>query len=161
APPSRYAHRWSGRSSAPRAQARARCLRFRRRARTDQAGRAAAPTTCAATRAVRAVAMICARLRKKGSTASSPFAELLAGRVPVEVHDVVVYHADRLHEGIDDGRPDELESARQQLLRYLLRYRGLVRHLLGRAEMIDLRLTVHEVPQQRRKAVAVLHDFKP
>ena len=36
---------------------------------------------------------------------------------------MVVDHADRLHEGIDDGRPDELEAAADKLLRHLARQR--------------------------------------
>jgi hypothetical protein len=31
--------------------------------------------------------------------------------VPEALHDVVVDHPDRLHEGIDDGRADEREAA--------------------------------------------------
>ena len=47
----RCARPWSGRSSAPRAPARARCLRSRCRAARDRADRAGAPTACAARRA--------------------------------------------------------------------------------------------------------------
>src|SRR5205823_5184165 len=35
--------------------------------------------------------------------------------VPVAADEVVVDHADRLHEGVHDGRPDELEAARRKL----------------------------------------------
>ena len=42
---------------------------------------------------------------------------------------MVVDHADRLHEGIDDGRADELEAARRSSFDILLRQRGLGRHL--------------------------------
>ena len=54
--------------------------------------------------------------------------------VAVALHQMVVDHADRLHEGIDDGRADELEAARRKLLGHLPRQRGLGRHLLGVAE---------------------------
>src|SRR5436190_23721095 len=34
-------------------------------------------------------------------------------------HQMIVDHADRLHEGIHDRRPDELETARRQFFRHL------------------------------------------
>ena len=42
--------------------------------------------------------------------------ELLHGFVPVAGDQMVVDHADRLHEGVDDRRPAELEAALRQLL---------------------------------------------
>ena len=39
-----------------------------------------------------------------------------AGRVPVTGHQMIVDHADRLHEGIHDGRSAELEAAALELL---------------------------------------------
>ena len=71
-------------------------------------------------------------------------AELGAGLVAVAGHEMIVDHADRLHEGIDDGRPDELEAARRKLLRHRLRQRRLRRHLLGGAEAVDLRPAVEK-----------------
>src|ERR1051326_7204125 len=41
--------------------------------------------------------------------------------VAVALHQVVVDHADRLHECVDDGRSDELEAARGELLGDLAR----------------------------------------
>ena len=46
------------------------------------------------------------------SAVASP--SVAARLVAVALHQMVVDHADRLHEGIDDGRADELEAARRQ-----------------------------------------------
>jgi hypothetical protein len=70
---------------------------------------------------------------------------------------MIVDHADRLHEGIADGRADELEAARGELLRHLSRKRRFRRHLRYRAEMIDLGLAVEKVPKKIRKMTR-LHD---
>src|SRR6185312_12067077 len=74
--------------------------------------------------------------------------------------EVVVDHADRLHEGVDDGRADELEAARRQFLRQLARDVGLGRNLFRRLEAVDLRPAVNEAPQQRRETRALLHDLE-
>ncbi len=90
--------RASGRSSARRAPGRARCRRSRRRAARGRSGRAGGPTACAARRA--ALRFTTAALAEGG-----------AGRVAVAVDEMVVDHADRLHEGVDDRRADEIGAA--------------------------------------------------
>src|SRR5258708_2383138 len=74
-------------------------------------------------------------------------------------HDVIVDHADRLHERIDYGRSAEFEAARDQLLRHRLRNLRLGRHLPGAAEVVDLRLAVYEIPQEGREA-SCFHDVE-
>src|SRR4029079_2862528 len=76
------------------------------------------------------------------------FAGVPAGQmfVTMTLDQMIVDHADRLHEGIDNGRADELEPPRRQFLRHLLRQRGFGRHLRGVAEFVDLRLAVEEIP---------------
>src|SRR6185312_12428638 len=83
--------------------------------------------------------------------------ELDAIRMTETRRQMVVDHADRLHEGVDDGRADEFESAAGQLFRHLARDIGLGRNLPGRLEVVHLRRAVDEVPQQRREAGALLH----
>src|SRR3984885_1704501 len=50
----------------------------------------------------------------RSATAFAP--ELLHGLMAVAGHQMVVDHADRLHEGVDDGRAAELEAAPPPLL---------------------------------------------
>src|SRR5215470_10348467 len=76
-------------------------------------------------------------------------------------HQMVVDHADRLHESIDDGRADELEPAACQFLGDLARDRGLGWDLPDAAEVVDLGLATDEIPQQPREARAFLHDLEP
>src|SRR5450759_4881948 len=73
---------------------------------------------------------------------------------------MIVDHTDRLHESVDDGRPDEFEAAADEFLRHLARQRGFRRHLLGRTEVVELRFTADKIPQQRRKSRAALHDLE-
>src|ERR1700733_6623783 len=63
--------------------------------------------------------------------------ELLHRLVAVAGHQMVVDHADRLHEGVDDGRAAELEAALRQFLGDGARGRGLVRNLLGGFVVVD------------------------
>ena len=99
----KYARPWSVRSTARPAPAHARCPRSRRRAARDRVNRAAVPTACAARRAALLFAgrrlLICACRASRTAV------------MAVAVDQMIVHHADRLHEGIDDGRPDELEAA--------------------------------------------------
>ena len=44
--------------------------------------------------------------------------------VAVAGDEVIVDHAHRLHEGVDDGRAAELESAAAEFLRHCLRHFG-------------------------------------
>ena len=69
--------------------------------------------------------------------------------VAVAVDQMVVDHADRLHERVHDGRATKFEASRGELLGDRARQRRLGRHLRGGAEVIDLRHAVDEVPQQR------------
>src|ERR1019366_4638624 len=99
-------------SSARPAPGHGRCRRFRYRAARGPADRAAVPTASAARPGSRS------RFRKSVAR-SFDFkagAALLTGAAFVAEagHQMVVDHAGGLHEGIDDGRPDELETARRK-----------------------------------------------
>ncbi len=74
---------------------------------------------------------------------------------------MIVDHADRLHEGVDDGRAAKFKAALRQLLGHRARGRGFGRHLAHGAVVVDLRLAVDEIPQQFGKAGAFFHDFEP
>src|SRR5262249_19656902 len=63
-------------------------------------------------------------------------------RVTEAYHDMAVDHADRLHEGIDDGGSAEFKAAARELFRDLARELGLGRHLLDAAQAVDLRAAV-------------------
>ena len=43
-------------------------------------------------------------------------AKRFAGRVAMTFHNMIIDHADRLHEGIDDGRATELKSGFLEVL---------------------------------------------
>src|SRR5580704_558184 len=86
-----------------------------------------------------------------GSLRVGLFGNLLHGLVAVAGDNMVVDHADGLHEGIDDGRTAELEAALREFLRHRARCCGFRRDLPCRLEIIDLRLAVDEIPQQFRK----------
>src|SRR5215469_7487453 len=73
-------------------------------------------------------------------------AVLLHRLVAMAADEVIVDDADRLHEGIDDGRSAEFKTALGKFLGYRARDRGLRRHLLCAAVMVDLRPPVDEVP---------------
>src|SRR6185437_11642537 len=75
-------------------------------------------------------------------------------------HQMVIDHAGRLHEGVDDGRADKLEAASSQLLGDLDRDRRRGWHAGGGLELVQLRLAVDEIPQELREARAVFHDFQ-
>src|SRR5689334_3379607 len=79
----------------------------------------------------------------------------------IAADEMIVDHADRLHEGIDDGRPAKLETALRQFLGYCARDRGFGRHLTDAAKAIDLGTAVHEVPQQFGKARPLFHHLEP
>src|SRR5262245_24214287 len=152
--PRRCAHPRFARSNGQPAPAHGRCPRSRRRAAKGRAGRACALRACVARReSPRRVRRQVAALHASRSTTW----QRRQGRVPVAADHVVVDHAGGLHEGIDDARPDEFESAPRQLLRHRARNRRFRRHLGCRTETIDLRLAVDEVPDQPREAGALLH----
>src|SRR6266576_149401 len=115
APPRKYARRWSGRSTAPPAPGHGRYRRSRCRAARGPRDRAAVPTTSAARRDgadwLRSIFLSSFDF-KAGLTKVS------AASLMTEARDeMVVDHARGLHEGVDDGRSDEFESACGQLLR--------------------------------------------
>src|SRR5712691_4225532 len=80
--------------------------------------------------------------------------------MPVAGHQMIVDHADGLHEGVDDGRPDEFEAAARELLRYPPRHLGLRRYLRRGAETVHLGLAVEKIPKQPRKAWTLLHHLE-
>src|SRR6185295_9022100 len=82
-------------------------------------------------------------------------------RVPVAGDEVVVHHADGLHEGVNDRRPTEFEAALFQLFGYFLRKRCFDRNLALGAEAIDARLTVHKIPQKGGEARTLFHHLEP
>src|SRR3954470_3170000 len=155
--PRRCVRRWFGHSSGRHAPAHARRRQSRCRAGRDRANRAAGPTACAARHETPHRVTISwpsfgleARLALR----------LAAARVTMAVDEMIVDHAGRLHEGIDDRRADEFEAARGQLLGDLHGERRRGRYAHGGLEMIDLGPSVHEVPQEFREAGALLHDVE-
>src|ERR1700719_2211682 len=102
-----------------------------------------------------------ARLSPRAVSATAARPEFLALRMAIAGDQMIVDHADRLHEGIDDGRPAEFEAALRQLLGDRARDCGLRRHLASRFVVIDLGLAVDEVPQQLREARPLVHDIEP
>src|SRR5262245_11975808 len=67
-------------------------------------------------------------------------------RMPMAGHQMVVHHSDRLHEGVDDGRPDELEATAGEFLGDRTGERRRCRNVGEAAPMIYLRLAIDEVP---------------
>src|SRR6266852_1314563 len=65
------------------------------------------------------------------------FGELGHRVVPVAFDHVVVDHTDRLHERVDDGRTDKLETATDEFFRQRTGHRSLGGNLGARAEAID------------------------
>src|SRR3984957_12276690 len=102
-----------------------------------------------------------ARLARCAVSATAARPELLALRMAVAGDQMIIDHADRLHEGVDDGRPAEFEAALRQLLGDRARGCGLRRHLAGGFVVVDLWLAVDEVPQQLRKTRPLVHDVEP
>src|SRR6516225_9442049 len=86
--------------------------------------------------------------RLRGNDGDILAAKFLHRRVAMTADEMIVDHADRLHEGIDDRRPTKLETALRQFLRHRARHRGFGRHLANAAKAIDLRPPVDELPQQ-------------
>src|SRR4029078_10218126 len=102
-------------SAAAPAPAHARGRRSRYRAARGRAGRAAAPTASAARHGWRCQ-RICLASFVPSFDLEAGLAMLAAAALVAEARDqMVVDHAGGLHEGIDDGRTDEFESARAEL----------------------------------------------
>ena len=68
---------------------------------------------------------------------------------------MVVDHAGGLHEGVDDGGADKLEAPFFQGLAHGVGHRGGGGHLLECAEVIDLRLPLHKVPEKVTQGAAL------
>src|SRR5690348_3202728 len=154
--PRRYARRWFARSSARRGQARGRCRRSRYRAVRGRSGRAAALTASAARRACR---------QRRGAAPSFGLETWSArlgatGAVAETGDEMVVDHARRLHEGINNGGADKFETAARQFLGYLDRDRRGGRHARRGLELVHLRPAVDEIPKKLRKARAFVHDLQ-
>ena len=86
--------------------------------------------------------------RRPRTTKSFLPRQLLNRRVAMAGNQVIVDHADRLHERVDDRRSDKLEAALRQLLRHSPRDRRFRRNLPDGLEAVDLRLAAEEIPQQ-------------
>src|SRR5580692_6974414 len=89
-----------------------------------------------------------ARLTRCAVSATAARPELLTLCMAIAGDQMIVDHADRLHEGVDDGRPAEFEAALRQFFGDRARDGGLRRHLASRFVMVDLWLAVDELPQQ-------------
>lgn len=73
--------------------------------------------------------------------------------VAVAVGGVVHHHAGGLHEGVADGRANEIETGLAQRLAHRLGLGRHRRHLAAFAEVIDLGLTADEGPQERHRVI--------
>src|SRR5580658_2972447 len=89
-----------------------------------------------------------ARLARCAVSATAARPEFLARLMAVAGDNMIVDHADCLHEGVDDGRPAEFEAALCQFLGDRARGRRLRRHLARGVVVVELRLAVLEIPQQ-------------
>ena len=65
---------------------------------------------------------------------------------------MVVDHARRLHEGVADGRADEVEAALFQILAHGVRFGVCARHLLQRLPRVLLGLAADKLPDVGIKA---------
>src|SRR6202035_5831882 len=102
-----------------------------------------------------------ARLARRAASATAARRELFARCVAMAGDNMIVDHADRLHEGVDDGRPAELETTLRQFLGDRARGRCFRRHLACGFVMVDLRLAVLEIPQQLGETGPLVHDLEP
>src|ERR1700733_5489576 len=59
---------------------------------------------------------------------------------------MIIDHADGLHESVTNGRADESETARLQILAQRIRFRGARRNLPRSRPIISLRTSAHELP---------------
>ena len=70
------------------------------------------------------------------------------------IDEMVVDHADRLHEGVDDRRSDEIAAARAQVLGDAARQLGLGGHVAHRQARATKRPAVDEAPEMSREAAS-------
>ena len=82
------------------------------------------------------------------------------GLVPPAGHDMVIDHADRLHEGIDDGRAAELEAALFQVLGDFGGKRRFGGKLILAAKLILDRRAIDEIPEIMAEAALILQGKK-
>ena len=73
---------------------------------------------------------------------------------------MIVDHADRLHEGIADGRADEVESALAQVLAHRGGLGRLGRNFLHRLPGVALRRAINESPEVFVEGAELLFDRK-
>ena len=66
---------------------------------------------------------------------------------PPASRDVVVDHADPLHEGVDDGGTDKAEPPAFHVFRDAVAERGRGRHFTKVGEVVDLRAAIDESPE--------------
>src|SRR6185295_12269251 len=71
-------------------------------------------------------------------------------------HLMVVDHADRLHEGVADGRPHEAEAALAQLLAHGLGLGGLGRDVGPFLEAVLPRSSADEAPEEAREPAGLV-----
>src|ERR1700733_5705650 len=76
-------------------------------------------------------------------------------------NEMVIDHADSLHEGVDDGRAAKFEAALRQFLGHRARDRGLGGHLALGAVVVDFRFAVDEIPEELGEARPLVHYFEP
>ena len=75
-------------------------------------------------------------------------------------HQVIVDHADRLHEGIAYGSAHEREAPLLQVFAHSVRLYCAARYLLVRFPGVPLRITRDEFPDVGVKAAEFLLDFE-
>lgn len=72
---------------------------------------------------------------------------------------VVVYHADGLHEGINDGRSDELETHFLEIFAYPIRKWGTGRHIFKAFPVPRDGFVIHIAPYHFVKASVLFCGF--
>src|SRR5579884_2916279 len=78
--------------------------------------------------------------------------------VAVAADEVIVDHADGLHEGVADRRTDKAETAAAQRAAERDRFRRGGRHLVRRAPGVLPRRAVHEPPEEAVEAALLLYE---
>ena len=66
---------------------------------------------------------------------------------PPASRDMVVDHANSLHEGVDDGGTDKAEPPTFHVFRDAVAERGRSRHFTKVGEVVDLRAAIDESPE--------------
>jgi len=101
---------------------------------------------------------------RKLELTSRPRAGAIPQRVNLSVakaiHQVVVDHADRLHESVTDGGADEVEASALQVFAHGIGLGGTRRHLMQRAPGVLAGLSAHKLPDVGIKASELLLHFE-